>query len=347
MNTKRTVYLALVLGTVSTLLFVPGFQPERTVSVSDPEPVTVLLGGDVFIGPRLNHYTNRNEYWGVDKALSERISQADLFLANLEGPLTAGADTTGEKSYHLRNDPRTALPILKDLGMDGVSLANNHTLDFGRKGLLETLRLLNKNDIKHTGAGASLERALYPVFFTRKGRTIAFLSFSNTFPERFWAKPEQVGTAYGKLDHVEALTSFADARADRVIISFHWGGEGEVTSKDYQITLARRAVDAGADVVFGHHPHTLQPVERYRGSLIFYSLGNFIFTTMSHTVNYGLLAEVSFVPGRDPAAKTHVMNVNNHEVHYRPEFVKTLENPVDGLRDLSSDTEFITQLETL
>jgi poly-gamma-glutamate synthesis protein (capsule biosynthesis protein) len=103
------------------------------------------------------------------------------------------------------------------------------------------------------------------------------------------------------------------------MVSFHWGEESERTTQEYQRQLARLSVRAGADVVFGHHPHTLQSVEQYREGLIFYSLGNYFFTTLSRDVQYGLLAEVNFPTQSSPPSYTlHLMHVNNYKVHYRP-----------------------------
>lgn len=328
MNIKRTLYLLLILSAVSSLALFLQYRGSRDFSRRNPRPLDVVLGGDVFVGPRLKHYTKPEAAGSFVDSISDRTASADLHLANLEAPLTGRGDTYLEKTYHLRNAPSVSLPILEELSVDGVSLANNHMMDYGPRGLLSTLRLLDKNGIRYTGAGASLREAVQPVFFERKGRTIGFLSFSNTYPREFWANVGKPGTAYGEPRVVEAMTSFASRYADRVIVSFHWGGEGKIKPKRYQIALAHRAVDAGADVVFGHHPHTIQPMERYRDALIFYSLGNYVFTTLSHEVNYGLLARVKFLPNQAPEVRYHVLNVDNYDVHYRPKLVRTLTDPL-------------------
>lgn len=329
MNIKRTVYLFLVLSFIGLLTVFLQYRSTQDYSRTDLRPLNVVLGGDLYVGSRLRNYTDPEGISEFVESVSDRTSSADLHLANLEAPITSGGDTQLRKGYHLRNDPNLIVPVLEALSVDGVSLANNHVLDYGPEGLLSTMRTLEGEGVRFAGAGASLVGAVRPVFFERRNRRIGFLSFSNTFPREFWASSGKPGTAYGNPGVVEELTRYTARRADRVIVSFHWGAEGRLSPKKYQVSLARGAVKAGADVVFGHHPHAIQPMERYRGSLIFYSLGNYMFTTLSHDVNYGLLPEVRFEPGEDPSAKFHVLNVDNYEVHYRPRLVRTLRNPLE------------------
>jgi poly-gamma-glutamate synthesis protein (capsule biosynthesis protein) len=243
--------------------------------------------------------------------------------------MTTQTDTSTKKQYWLKNPPNIAIPLLKEMSVDAVSLANNHIMDYGPSGLRETAENLREHGIQFSGAGANARAASKPVYLRAKGQKLAFISFSNTFPKAFWAGDTRPGTAYGDPDRIRSVVSEAAENADRVLVSFHWGSESTLKPKGYQRRLARLAVDRGADVVFGHHPHSLQPIERYNDGLIFYSLGNYFFSTMSRDVEFGLLADVSFSPDVErPEFKMHLLRVNNYKVHYHPKLVKTFTNPL-------------------
>lgn len=327
MTTRRSLELLLVAG----LVIFGGWILSWSLRLEDParQSLSVVLGGDFYAGDRLRNYGVIERPEGFVRGFPRNLRTADLHLVNLEAPITTRTDTNAGKTYWLRNPPDVAMPLLRRLSVDGVSLANNHILDYGLKGLLETTRWLEGTGIRYAGAGGNVSGAARPVYFRRKDRRVAFLAFSNTFPRSYWAGDSTVGTAYGDPDRIRTSVERAKERAERVIVSFHWGGESEKQPKEYQRRLARLSVRAGADVVFGHHPHSIQPIERYRDGIIFYSLGNYFFTTLSQDVQYGLLAEVEFNPNRDrPEYRMHLMNVNNHQVHYRPEYVETYERPL-------------------
>jgi poly-gamma-glutamate synthesis protein (capsule biosynthesis protein) len=296
---------------------------------SDSESLRVLLGGDFYTGPRLDKYGLPQDAPDFVDQLPEAIDRVDAHLLNLEAPVTTRSDTAFQKRYWLRNPPKLALPLLEELSVDAVSLANNHMLDYGMKGVVETTSWLKEAGIRYTGVGANVSGAAEPIYLERQGRRLAFLAFSNTFPREFWAETMKPGTAYGDPDLIKQSVNQAHKQADRVIVSFHWGSESTLNPKGYQHRLARLAVDAGADVVFGHHPHSLQPIERYNDGLIFYSLGNYFFSTLSKDVEYGLLADVEFYRNREqPQFKLHLLRVNNYQVHYRPKLVRTYKRPL-------------------
>lgn len=327
MNIRSYLELLLVGVLVAFGGWVLSWSPHRTNPAN--EPLTVVLGGDFYAGDRLRNYDVTERPGDFTRGFPGDLGSADLHLINLEAPLTTRTDTETEKTYWLRSPPEVAVPLLRGLSVDGVSLANNHVLDHGMKGLLDTMRRLESAGIRYAGVGEDVSAAARPVTFRKGKRTVAFLAFSNTFPKSYWAGDTTAGTAYGDPDRIRTAVTEAKARADRVIVSFHWGGESEKQPKEYQRNLARLSVRSGADVVFGHHPHSLQPIERYRDGLIFYSLGNYFFSTLSRDVQYGLLAEVTFDPDRErPNYRMHLMNVNNYQVHYRPQYVETYERPL-------------------
>jgi poly-gamma-glutamate synthesis protein (capsule biosynthesis protein) len=185
--------------------------------------------------------------------------------------------------------------VLKKAGIDFVSLANNHSQDYGWEALSDTMARLKKKGIGFSGAGKNLEEARKPALVEKGGLTIGLLSYTanvNT-PFGFKASEEREGLAPVRIspfflpDHtnqedIEAMRSDIEkwkTRVDFLAVSFHWGiSEGGThTVSLHQEVIGRHAVDAGADLVLGHHAHAIQPVEIYRGKPICYGLGNFVF----------------------------------------------------------------------
>ena len=312
----------LLILTVGCIMVLQGLSPEKPSESPVPTKLSsdlrIILGGDIFVGERMH---SRFQINGMDsnvRGISKINQKADLHFANLEAPITSW-DTAGvDKQYHLRSSPTHTTKLLKKLNVNGVTLANNHILDYGSEGLFETIKYLERTQILHTGAGVHEERASKPIYFEKEGNKVGLVSFSNTFPRSFWATQDQPGAAYGSPEQVRRRVKEITRNADYAIVSFHWGNELDTRPKRYQRRLARLAVDSGADVVFGHHPHSIQPFEEYRDGLIFYSLGNYFFTTMSNDVDYGLMADITFRPKQKPEVRFHVLNINNYQVDYRP-----------------------------
>ena len=131
--------------------------------------------------------------------------------------------------------------------------------------------------IAYVGAGKDLECAVAPAMITAKGLRIAFLGRNLWFPKGVWFRPDAPGVAPIEPDTIEAEVADAARNADIVIVSLHWGVEYRRYPSEEQKELARKLIDAGADLILGHHPHVVQPVEEYHGGVIAYSLGNFLF----------------------------------------------------------------------
>jgi len=165
---------------------------------------------------------------------------------------------------------------------------------------------------------------------------VAFLAYSLVFPEEFWAGPEKPGTAFGHERYVRADVAAARRRADVVVVSFHWGREGQTGLRDYQTLLAHAAIDSGASVVLGHHPHVLQGVERYKDGVIVYSLGNFAFGSYSKTATRSVIALFGFRNRQLRDLRLVPIDVNNVEVVFQP-------RPLVG-RDATEVVEHLKQL---
>ncbi|HEY6872299.1 MAG TPA: CapA family protein [Geobacteraceae bacterium] len=249
-------------------------------------------------------------------ATAADLKNGDIAVANLEAPVATGGEEFSGKRYRFRADPLSA-KALKRAGFSVVTLANNHVMDFGEPALRETLRHLDANGIFHAGAGPSLASARQPALIRTGGATIAFLAYSLTFPAEFYATPDRAGTAPGYPGYFRADIARAKASADYVVVSFHWGSEGATSPRPYQIAAAHAAIDAGADVVLGHHPHVLQGIERYGKGIILYSLGNFAFGSASRTAGRSVIARITLDHGVK-GVELVPLNVLNSEVRFQP-----------------------------
>ena len=259
--------------------------------------VKLAFVGDVLLGEYVGDLMERNGFDYPYVHAAEVIRSADVAVANLETAVTdRDIEKPGEKTYEFKSDP-DALPAFRDAGFDAVNLANNHTMDFGPDGLRDTMRHLEENGIVHVGAGETAEEAYAPEYIEKNGLRIALFGFSHVIPDVCWkvgARKIGLAETYDYTKPVEAIEKAA-AEADLVVVMAHWGDElQEQPHPTEQVELARRFVDAGADLVVGSHPHVLQGFERYGGGWIAYSLGNFIFTTSKEPLTYDsavLLAE--------------------------------------------------------
>lgn len=194
------------------------------------------------------------------------VGQDDLTIANLETALTT-ADKKADKSYQSRTFWFSGHPsytgILNEGSVEAVCVTNNHTLDFGEKGYADTVQALREANIAYCGNGSQ-------ALVEKKGVKVGLLAFNvigiNPSPSTQQIK-----------DRVEAELKEMSAQADFIIVSFHWGIENHYGVTNQQKELAYWAADNGADLILGHHPHVLEPIEVYKGKYIVYSLGNFVF----------------------------------------------------------------------
>lgn len=257
--------------------------------------VTLLFSGDVTLGFHYEEYVEeqiskgkpRDEMlgWGFDRVRG-LTTKADVFVVNLECPFTSRGEKV-PKNFNFRASP-ALVAGLESGGVDVVSLANNHLMDYGEVGLADTLSTLDAAKIVHFGAGRSLAAAREPAVITVKGTRFAFLGYfflgdRNIEPPAVIATEKTPGVA-GHHSDLELMKKWvaedigaARARADVVIPFFHWGREGKTQPEAYQVELAHLAIDSGAAAVIGSHPHVLQGMETYKGAPIAYSLGNFVF----------------------------------------------------------------------
>lgn len=317
----------------------PAPKPASQVPAEVKAPaveVRIAAVGDIMLGGTAGPEMQKYGYDYPFERTQSLLKQAQIVFGNLEGPLTEGGATETPKKYVFRSPPDKVAPALARAGFNIVSLANNHSLDYGPQGLEDTRSALEKAGIQGVGAGRNLAEARAPVYMVKGGATVAFLAYSLTFPEEFWAGPDKPGTAFGHEQDVRADVTAARQTADIVVVSFHWGQEGKTELRDYQVQLAHAAIDAGASAVLGHHPHILQAVERYQDGVILYSLGNFAFGSFSNTATRSAIALLTFRDRQWSELRLLPINVRNAEVVFQP-------RPLAG-RDAAEVVEQLQQL---
>lgn len=256
--------------------------------------VNLAFVGDVMFADKVNGLLTQHGYEYPFKYVRSYLEKADITVANLETPITTRG-TAEEKAYAYRSSP-LVLPELKKAGVDLVNLANNHSMDYGVQGLLDTLDHLDAKGIERVGAGRNAEEAYRHVIMEHHGMKIAFLGFSRVIHSTSWyagnSRPGLAETYSTKLP-LEAIKK-AREDADLVVVIAHWGEERNHRPIKVQTDLARQYIDQGADLVVASHPHVLQGFEQYKGKWIAYSLGNFIFTTNENPATWeSLILEAS------------------------------------------------------
>ncbi len=243
-----------------------------SANAADAE-VSLAFAGDIMLDtlPGQEIAAGRDPF----AAFSQLLSAVDLAVGNLECSV-ATTGTREDKKFTFRADPRVLPVVARHFG--ALGLANNHSGDFGKGALSETMTHLRENRLPFFGAGENLAAAHEPLILTRKGLKIALLAYDEFKPRSFEAGPEQPGVAWSEDEQV--LLDIHRARAlgaDIVLPFMHWGWEGERAPCTRQRKLAHKMIDAGADAVIGGHPHVTQGAETYHGKPIVYSLGNFVF----------------------------------------------------------------------
>jgi poly-gamma-glutamate synthesis protein (capsule biosynthesis protein) len=244
--------------------------------------VNLSFVGDVMMDGHVETRLREKGYDFPYAHVSSLFQHDDYTVANLETPVTKRGTPVANKQYVYKSPPE-AIPAMKTAGVDLVNLANNHSMDQGAQGLLDTFNALDQNGIAYIGAGPDADRAYAPVMVERNGIRMAFFGFSRVVPEVSWYAGKNkpgVAVSYDPTRAAEAIRA-AKETADLVIVVAHWGKEKVDYPVDHQTELARAYIDAGADLVVGGHPHVLQGFASYQNKWIAYSLGNFIFTRAS------------------------------------------------------------------
>jgi len=289
--------------------------------IREPDFVTLNFGGDVMLdrGVRSSVIKNFNNDYGALFENLPVLKKADISFINLEGTASnLGVD--GKSLYSFRMDP-TIVPALSGAGVDIVSVANNYVGDWGRTSYVDTLARLKENEILYTGGGNTRAESEEPVVIEKYGVKIGFLGFSDVGPNWMKATETEAGLLLASNPRFDAIIQNASKKVDHLIVSFHFGDEYKTIHNARQEYLAHKAVDAGAKIVIGHHPHVMQDVEVYSpksctqsscAGYIAYSLGNFIFDqAFSANTMQGMMLQIKI--GRDGSmtAQKNIVKLSN------------------------------------
>jgi poly-gamma-glutamate synthesis protein (capsule biosynthesis protein) len=253
--------------------------PSTPTATPDTRPVTIAIVGDIMLSRSINDRILATSDRYPFNGTADYLAGFDLTVGNLECVVsTLGARIPG-KQYTFEANPR-GFDRLVAAGFDIVSVANNHSGDYGKDAFSDMLAKLPTNNITPLGGGANLTAAHTPVIKRVHSTTVGFLGYCEINPNNFAATASTPGHAW--LDPTLMQTDIKALRpqVDFLIVFTHWGIEYQLVETSHQQAMARLAVDAGADFVVGGHPHVIQPNETYHGKPIVYSLGNFVFDEM-------------------------------------------------------------------
>jgi hypothetical protein len=275
-----------------------------TTTTTLPPDLTVAAGGDVLGDRGVGIFMDKNGGEPVFAQVKPLFEWAQLAFVNLEGPISDKGARATWKEYTFRARP-ALLDALVSGGVDVVSLANNHSMDYGAKALLDTITRLDEAGVRYAGAGADAAAASAPALIKTPAGTVAFIAVTDIIPGGFAATSDSPGVNVTTPDRKKLLAAVAaaDKKADFVIVSLHWGTEYAPRAGQDQQKLAHQLVDSGADLILGHHPHVIEGLELYRDRLIAYSLGDFVWDHYSRETGETFVLQVTIPPSGPPSFK--------------------------------------------
>ncbi|MCR4891795.1 MAG: CapA family protein [Lachnospiraceae bacterium] len=298
-------------------------------NVKKPGEATIVFAGDINFDDRYANMSSLRSRGGgisssIGASLINRMKDADICMINNEFPYSNRGTPTAGKKYTFRARPET-VNMMVDMGVDIVSLANNHAYDHGKEALLDTFDTLDSVGIHFVGAGHNLDEAKKPVYFIAGGMKIAFVSatqIERSLPPDTKEATETEPGVLRTLDPAKFLEVIRTAKehSDFVIVYVHWGTESVNQYEASQHDLAAQYVEAGADLIMGDHPHVLQGFEHINGVPILYSLGNYWFNSrpldtclVEATLKEGSLASLRFIPCRQQGCRTTEVDAGSSE----------------------------------
>lgn len=296
-------------------------QPNNiapTSLVAEDNTATLIFVGDIMLSRQVgNKMKKLNDWkWPFEK-IADYLAGADLTFGNLEGPISSQGRNVGS-IYSFRADPK-AIEGLKYAGFDILSVANNHMGDWSRAAMEDTFKILKENGIDYVGGGMNEQEAHSAKIKEVNGVKFGFLAYTSLGAKWTEAIASSSGIAWLSKEKIQEDISKAKQKADIVIVSIHFGDEYKQKANNFQKDMAQAAIDAGASLVIGHHPHVTEETEQYNGGFIAYSLGNFIFDqTFSKETMEGMLLKATF-EGKN------VKNIETEKINISKEFQAEIE----------------------
>jgi len=297
-------------------------QISISPSQKQPKTITLIFVGDIMLnrGVELTIKKYGQGDWEFPfLEIADFFNKANILFGNLEGPISDKGVKVGS-IYFFRNNPE-AIKGLVFAGFDILSVANNHIFDYGRIAMEDTFLRLREVEINYVGGGLSENEAYSPVIKEVKDIKIAFLAYTNLGTEYWSAEGNRSGIAWLKEEELEENIKEAKKLADLVIVSMHFGEEYSSPTPEQEY-FAHLAIDSGANLVIGHHPHVIQEIEKYGEGFIAYSLGNFIFDQgFSEETMKGLMLKVLIKNGKIKELIPIEIKINQF---FQPELLKNL-----------------------
>ena len=263
--------------TTTTLAVTTTTLPPATTTSTEAKGTLVIQGtGDVAVDPSYIPALKANGWDHAWSGLEGIFLQDDLTVINLECVPSDIGDPL-PKAFTFRC-PTETLPSIRSNGIEVANMGNNHSGDFGKEALLDGRAQLIAHDISPVGAGKDIHEAGEPAVFDINGWTVAVVGFGGVAPSHIWyATEDRAGMRSG--DHVDQMVeavSAADEVADIVVVTIHWGWELDTQPRQEDIDRAEAMIEAGADIIFGHHQHRMNPLEMVDGAAVFWGMGNFV-----------------------------------------------------------------------
>ncbi len=277
----------------------------------NPAEAKILFGGDVMLDWGIKDTINKEGITYPLKFLKNFLHTFDYRFCNLECPISDPGEVHPEKKYIFQGNPGH-IELLKYAEINCVSLANNHALDLGKTGLLNTIEILTKNNISVIGAGNDIGAAHLPAAINIKGIRMAILAYADAAYEASPAEKDIPGIAVAKVEQITEDIKQYRSFYDFIIISIHWANEYYEYPSEKEIKLGHQIIESGADAVIGHHPHIFQGIEIYNNKPIFYSLGNFIFGSVNEDARENILLQISFFDNRIKSFSVFPINGNGN-----------------------------------
>ncbi|MCE5300621.1 MAG: CapA family protein [Spirochaetia bacterium] len=301
----------------------PVITPRPQIIHDRPGEIEIALTGDIMVGRRIEPYIEKE---GIDypfAGVAGELLQSDIVFGNLESPLVYGdridgLQKNGNKSIYLYAQDKMARGLLES-GYNILSLANNHTLDYGQEGLKQTMEILDAFGLKYTGVWkGDQSKPNEPYIMEANGVRVGFLCYSRVSNESFASSSDKWGTMPGTQSVMIRDVKNAKRKklADILIVYIHWGLEGRKV-QNRQPRIARELIDKGADLVFGSHTHLFQDIERFRDRYIFYGLGNFIFDMEHEWTKTGAIVKIKVSDKKIKEARVIPLYLRE----YRPEIM--------------------------
>lgn len=340
---EKVVYEIFHLPSSPLEIFAAGAEPEKEQSQDEmllqealeqnqevylaecesQDTVTLLFAGDILMDDHyavMSTYHNRGNdiNQAFDQGLLEQMRNADIFMINNEFTFTSRGTPTVNKKFTFRADPGN-VSMYEEMGVDIVSVANNHIYDYGEVSLLDTLDTLEQAEIPYVGAGRNLQEAMTPVYYIANGMKIAFVSATqierNSVPDTKEATQDSAGVLRCMNPHNLLLTiEEAKKNSDYVILYIHWGTESQEAIDWLQEQQAPIYAQAGVDLIIGDHPHCLQKMDSVEGVPVIYSLGNFWFNSRTQNscvvkvaLRAGEMESFQFIPCRQSDCRTALL----------------------------------------